>query len=469
MTDQESSTKNPPDGPDASNRIAELTSEAIESSVDLLRTDKGVWTRVAKDIGTILAITLVVLSVGLGIKFYLFPDADDFLVSASAIPIPAPTDASGASGPSAAAMPSGKYWRVSGVVTDDGELAEGSYVLVTLEDEKGNRFAKEHDAADGKFEVVIIQYFDTELAEAPKAKLVKIYARQIGIGGVLFSETTTTLYMAANARATWKDASTRPFIFVLGLFIYTALVTIVRLREGFWNLLKYYVLISLDLLFTVSMIYLIGITITSLEPADGEEPKSTSLGFGYVFYDSYVSDGPKDWNFSLTAPHENAGPGSTTTAAADSGPARGFGAPLWVLLLSVLGAGLYTIKLVVDNVRKGSTYTEKAVRTMAADIIQHQFYILFAPLGSIFVYQFLILAGIGSKPLTVALAALASGIALNVLLKKAWDSVTEILQTDQTSTDGTNPVANTTASPAAFPTSPEPTAEPPAPEKTPSS
>ena len=162
-----------------------------------------------------------------------------------------------------------------------------------------------------------------------------------------------------------------------------------------------------------------------------------------------MKDAPNDWNFSLTAPATIPAPKvsepstditSTTAAAAlraidHSNPATGFGAPFWVLMLSVIGSGLYTIKLVVDNVRKGSTYTEVEVRSTAADIIQHQFYILFSPLGSIFVYQTLLLAGIGTKPLTIAIAALASGIALNVVLKKAWDAVAKILQNDQPSDD----------------------------------
>ena len=39
------------------------------------------------------------------------------------------------------------------------------------------------------------------------------------------------------------------------------------------------------------------------------------------------------------------------------------------------------------------------------------------------------------KTLTIAIAALASGIALNVVLKKAWDAVAKILQNDQPSDD----------------------------------
>jgi hypothetical protein len=463
MADQERPAKSAPADPGIAKRVSDLAARVFDSCVDLLQTESGVWTRVAKDIGTILGITLVVLAVGLGIKLYLFPDEDDFLISASVVPVFAPTEISTAPSTAGSDAAKSRYWRVTGLVTDDGELANDTHVLVTFEDETGNRFAKEHDAADGRFDVLIAQRHDPELTRAPKPKLVEIHAKRKGMRGLFFGESSKTLHMSKDARAaeqnaSWKEAATRPFIFVLGLFIYTALVTIIRLREGFWNRLKYYVLISLGLLFTASMIYLIGVTITSIEVVLGPDQRPTSLGFGYVFYDSYVANGPRDWNFSLTVPHEVTGLGST----ANGEPASGFGAPLWVLLLSVLGAGLYTIKLVVDNVRKGSDYSEKAVRIMAADIIQHQFYILFAPLGSIFVYQFLILTGVGSKSLTVALAALASGIALNVLLKKAWDAVAEVLRTDPATSPDTG--LKTNGDPVASPVTQETPTRPPEPK-----
>lgn len=440
MTDQETPGTRAPNDRNADNNSSGPVGRAVGSAIGFLSDDGGILSRIAKDILTILTIILVGLTVVLGIKVYLFPSGDGFSVSASAILAPAPTNIVATAGSHVSGAPDARYWRVSGAVTDDGEVAKGSYVLVTLEDENGHKFVEEYDSEDGKFEVMIMQAYDRNLSKAPHVKLVKIYARQKGIWGILSGGTATTLKMDASVSLSPDTihVATRPFIFVLGLFIFTALVTIVRLRQGFWNRVKYYVLINLGLLFTVSMIYLIGVTITSLVGADGPKQKATSIGFGYVFFNSYVVDGPKDWNFSLTRPHRITAPGSnegqadSVTAASAPQPASGFGAPLWVLLLSVLGAGLYTIKLVVDNVRKGSSYSEQAVRAMAADILQHQFYILFAPLGSIFVYQFLILTGVGSKSLTVALAALASGIALNVLLKKAWDSVAEILQTDQT-------------------------------------
>lgn len=293
--------------------------------------------------------------------------------------------------------------------------------------------------------------------------VIEISARRQALE-VWSSTASLELHLSGLTRANWKQATARPFTFVLGLFLFTALVTIVRLRRPIWNQLKYYLCISLALLFTISMVYLIGVT--SLELSNASKDHPIPLGFAYVYFDSYVKDAPDDWNFSLTAPatipapkiaEPNSDITSTTAAAAlraidHSNPATGFGAPFWVLMLSVIGSGLYTIKLVVDNVRKGSTYSEQEVRSTAADIIQHQFYILFSPIGSIFVYQTLLLAGIGTKPLTIAIAALASGIALNVVLKKAWDAVARILQNDQPTDDQNNDVGgNGTTNPSSAP------------------
>ena len=100
--------------------------------------------------------------------------------------------------------------------------------------------------------------------------------------------------------------------------------------------------------------------------------------------------------------------------------AQGFGAPLWLLLLAVVGSALFTIKLVVESLKTPVIFEQQQVRERLAEIIRHQFYILFAPLGAIFVYQLLVVAGGASQPITVGLAALASGIALNNVLEGAW-------------------------------------------------
>ena len=55
------------------------------------------------------------------------------------------------------------------------------------------------------------------------------------------------------------------------------------------------------------------------------------------------------------------------------------------------------------------------VRLRQAALIRHQFFVLFAPLGGTSFYQIMVAAGSASEQVTVALAALASGIAMSAL------------------------------------------------------
>jgi hypothetical protein len=105
---------------------------------------------------------------------------------------------------------------------------------------------------------------------------------------------------------------------------------------------------------------------------------------------------------------------------------QGLGAPLWVLLLSVLGAAVLTISMVVSWVRDPLDFgDEKSLRQRLESIVRHQFYVIFAPIGSVFVYQTLIVSQAASQPLMVGLAAFGSGMALNRLLDAALDTATK--------------------------------------------
>jgi hypothetical protein len=124
--------------------------------------------------------------------------------------------------------------------------------------------------------------------------VIEISARRQALE-VWSSTASLELHLSGLTRANWKQATARPFTFVLGLFLFTALVTIVRLRRPIWNQLKYYLCISLALLFTISMVYLIGVT--SLELSNASKDHPTPLGFAYVYFDSYVKDAPDDRPF----------------------------------------------------------------------------------------------------------------------------------------------------------------------------
>jgi hypothetical protein len=67
-------------------------------------------------------------------------------------------------------------------------------------------------------------------------------------------------------------------------------------------------------------------------------------------------------------------------------------------------------------------------RPRLQEVVLHQFYILFAPVGAVFVYQFLVIAGAASVETTVALAMLAAGVVLNTVLDRALHQAEEVVQ-----------------------------------------
>ena len=100
----------------------------------------------------------------------------------------------------------------------------------------------------------------------------------------------------------------------------------------------------------------------------------------------------------------------------------GFGAPLWVVLLAVIGAGLLTVSIIVKEIKDRPDYkNQDQVRESDQVIVRHQFFILFAPLGAIFIYQALVIAEAATSPITVAIGVLGAGASLTVLMKKAVD------------------------------------------------
>ena len=158
-----------------------------------------------------------------------------------------------------------------------------------------------------------------------------------------------------------------------------------------------------------------------------------------------------------------------TVATADSPLSRGFGAPLWVILISVLGSAIFTIQLLVNSLKDSIRFDDildkkfkdagknngvtcdgqsaaasensnnedasapwcirSYVRKRVKLIIQHQFYILFSPLGAIFVYQVLVSSDSIGHPATVGIAAFSAGFAINNLLRKALSVSEDLLDT----------------------------------------
>jgi hypothetical protein len=144
-----------------------------------------------------------------------------------------------------------------------------------------------------------------------------------------------------------------------------------------------------------------------------------SLGF------AHISQSNNEWLFCLTSPL-NLGQ-------------SGFWVPLWVLLLSVIGASLFTVLIIVNQIKERPDFTKlektggpdneelKKFQKTIKDIVLHQFYMIFSPLGSVFVYQLLVIGDAATKPVTVAIAALASGPALNLIFDRAINKIEAII------------------------------------------
>jgi hypothetical protein len=106
---------------------------------------------------------------------------------------------------------------------------------------------------------------------------------------------------------------------------------------------------------------------------------------------------------------------------------KGFGAPLWVLLVAVLGAALFTISIILVGIGEAPLQLQPhEIRERIKTVVLHQFYMLFAPIGAIFVYQLLVIAGAASQPAAVAIAVLAAGVSLNLLLEKARQTIVNL-------------------------------------------
>lgn len=189
-----------------------------------------------------------------------------------------------------------------------------------------------------------------------------------------------------------------------------------------WQTAKYIFVVALAFALTCTVLYQLGLGLVRVEEMTATLPHgSLRLGFATIFRGTYVEDAPKDWIFSLT-----------DLAINDKGVVYGFGAPLWGLLLSVLGAGLFTVSLIVGGIRENfRSLTPERAKERVRLVVLHEFYVVFAPVGAILVYQALVAAGAASEPVTVGVVLLAAGVGLNVILNQALTRFSAVMGGDE--------------------------------------
>ena len=347
----------------------------------------------------------------------------------------------------ASVLPSDEnYWEIRGRVHIEGKPIDSARVWVVLKDNQNNEdsppavFTNQQgefyidsiprnlgisskpntEPADKTNNSNIDSEKGAESEKTNKVKVIKIYASKIDLcpsneEELIEGEKTLT----TTGEGVQKTIGVRftQLVFLLTIFLMSIIIPFLRISPR----LKYSISIILAFLFSVAIIAAISKGIYFVSNSDKTEV--LTLGFSHIFWGTYATGVQPEWLFSLTSPVD------VSAGIANSG----FGAPLWVLLLSVIGSSLFTVLIIVSEIKKRpdfnklSKQTDKSkdkselenFRDKLENIVLHQFYLLFSPLGAIFVYQLLILADVAMQPITVAIAALGAGSTLNLLLDKA--------------------------------------------------
>jgi hypothetical protein len=335
-----------------------------------------------------------------------------------------------------------KDWRVEGYTLVDGKPKQVDYVyaVVTLRNEpNGNRVylgpADTADADPGKAGKFTIGGIPASLASLSTGELgthrvITIIAGKepMEMGEPMGKETALTAKMVLELGATYARPELASGIVVLLTIIGSLFV----LGVG-WGLLfrpgdpkplrwKYSASVVLAFAFAIIIVIAFAAMLYEFRPDDASGARNTtSLGFATIYEGQYSRDLPSGLIFSLTEP-----------PPAGENQTLGFAAPLWVLLLSVIGTGLITITLVVGEIASPPPFDDvtsqdaevakkamQSIRNRIKRFVENQTFLLASPFVGIFVYQAVREgAGAETQVLAVAIAALGAGPTLNLLLKK---------------------------------------------------
>lgn len=307
----------------------------------------------------------------------------------------------------------GGYQVVGRVLREGAPVPEASVVVVTS-DGRGNRSAPPPVTTDsqGGFATDVMP---SELGGKPVADAT-VEARKTvrdadGDDEELVGRHVLVLASPTDGFQQRVDLNPWVIAFLPGIFLVSFAIP---LTPGEIGRLRHAFSLALAFLFTGSMVVVISLGLDYVS-SDEHSGHVLSLGFATLFQGTYVPGEAPEWLFSLTAaPREEAE------------VVQGFGAPLWVLLVAVIGAALMTVSLIVGEISKPPQPGE--TRARVESVVRHQFFVMFAPIGALFVYQILVAADAAREPLTVALAALGAGLALNELLNRAVTYAKSLIQ-----------------------------------------
>lgn len=353
------------------------------------------------------------------------------------------------------------HYFVEGRVLFDGKPVNNALVWAVFKDSIGNKYSPEGDSTNENGEFIINSIPKT-IATSPEATTYALAKMSHSKDLIKGKEP-----LRCSQRIIKLDILT---IMVLpAIFIISFLVPFLTLNYR-W---KYGISITSAILFTFGMIVLVGAGLYHVNTNYSRDSREIlSLGFASISQGRYVENVDSEWIISFTSPTIFA-----DSIAADERIMRGFGAPLWILLIAAIGAGIFTVSIIVSEIKNrpqfsllDSYYIEQVMNMIIASqqkesrkkkakdlasqsvkkgaienilvavtleynklmvdelnefrsrlerIIRHQFYILFSPIGAIFVYQLLVIANAANNAVTVALAAFGAGASLNLILDKA--------------------------------------------------
>lgn len=307
-------------------------------------------------------------------------------------------------------------WQVQGRVIYEGVFPEGASVWAIARGANGHEFAPQPGETDasGAFDLGPIP---ADFGKGGATVTVSARARiPTSEDDSITREGQAVVGLGGGAGGT--TALPAALMSIVGLFFASILIGLWPWPEKWsWLTAKYVVVVALAFTITCTVLYQLGLSLIRVEEitAGLSEGQPLRLGFASIFRGSYVDGFPEDWIFSLTE--------KATVPVAGDGTrqlVQGFGAPMWGLLLSVFGASLFTVWLIVNGIKEDfRALTSQRAKERVRLVVVHEFYVIFAPFGAILVYQAMVAGGMAEEPVTVALVLLASGVGLNVILNQA--------------------------------------------------
>ena len=314
-------------------------------------------------------------------------------------------------------------WQIDGRVLYDGTPISGAVVWVIVSNPQGDQLAPDvaTTADGGRFMItdIPLRLGSSRRNETSDATVFAKVKRKSG-KELIEERGEQSVKLSSVGQIRWIELPFSTLLSLTLIFVTSIVIAVVQLPPGTFRLkLKYFGSVFLAFLFTFTIIGYISLGLQSVN-ASASPGEVQTLGFANIYYGSYVTDIEPEWLLSLTTPDL----GSVDAIGEFKMLTRGFGAPLWTLLLAIIGAGAFTIFIIVRDIKTPLDFDNiEAVRGRIQQAVKHQFYILFAPIAAIIVYQVLVLAGAASQYVTVGLATLGAGVGLSTILDKILRSL----------------------------------------------